>query len=42
MAAPPHRKRVLEMSIPFSLPKYQFCVMFSVDTTVREERCNKS
>ena len=33
MAAQPTRKRQLGMSIARSLPKYQFCVMFSVLTT---------
>ena len=32
-AAPPTRKRQLGMSMALLLPKYQFCVMFSVDTT---------
>lgn len=32
-AAAPTRKRQLGMSIARSLPKYQFCVMFSVLTT---------
>ena len=32
-AAPPTRNRQLGMSMERSLPKYQFCVMFSVDTT---------
>jgi len=32
-AAPPTRKRQLGMSMERSLPKYQFCVMFSVETT---------
>mmetsp|Transcript_24464 Transcript_24464/g.76834 ORF Transcript_24464/g.76834 Transcript_24464/m.76834 type:complete len:244 (-) Transcript_24464:453-1184(-) len=33
MAAAPHRKRQLERSMERSLPRYQFCVIFSVDTT---------
>ena len=32
-----HRKRQLESSIDFSLPRYQFCVMFSVETTSASE-----
>jgi len=32
-AAPPTRNRQLGMSMERSLPKYQFCVMFSVETT---------
>ena len=32
-AAAPQRKRQFERSIDRSLPRYQFCVMFSVDTT---------
>ena len=35
IAAPPTRKRQLGMSIERSLPKYQFCVMFSVLTTMQ-------
>lgn len=33
MAAPPTLKRQLGISMERSLPKYQFCVMFSVLTT---------
>ena len=33
MAAPPTRNKQLGIIMDFSLPKYQFCVMFSVDTT---------
>eukprot|EP00882_Tetradesmus_deserticola_P034806 GHRQ01040088.1.p1 GENE.GHRQ01040088.1~~GHRQ01040088.1.p1 ORF type:complete len:102 (+),score=24.22 GHRQ01040088.1:133-438(+) len=33
MAAPPTLNRQLGMSMDLVLPKYQFCVMFSVDTT---------
>ena len=33
MAAPPTLNRQLGMSMERSLPKYQFCVMFSVLTT---------
>ena len=32
-AAPPTRNRQLGMSMERSLPKYQFCVMFSVEMT---------
>lgn len=32
-AAPPTLNRQLGMSMARLLPKYQFCVMFSVDTT---------
>ena len=32
-AAPPTRKRQLGISMALLLPKYQFCVIFSVDTT---------
>ena len=32
-AAAPQRKRQFESSIERSLPRYQFCVMFSVETT---------
>lgn len=33
MAAPPTRNRQLGISMERSFPKYQFCVMFSVETT---------
>merc|ERR1719263_579096 len=40
-AAAPHRKRQLDRSIERSLPRYQFCVMFSVETTrARALRCS--
>lgn len=39
-AAPPMRNRVLGMSMDRSSPRYQFWVMFSVETTsAYEERC---
>merc|ERR1719171_1211795 len=37
IAAAPQRNRQLERSIERSLPRYQFCVMFSVDTTIARQ-----